>query len=40
MGGGHSFASGARIGGSMFLLVMGIFLKDSFAGLLLLSIYS
>lgn len=35
MGGWSFFASGANIGRSMFLLVMGIFLKGIFADLLL-----
>lgn len=39
MGGGYSFASGASIGSTMFLLVMVIFLKGIFADLFLLEAY-
>lgn len=37
--GGHSFTSGASVGRSMFLLVMEIFPRGTFAHLLLLRAY-
>lgn len=37
--GGHSFTSGASVGRGMFLLVMGIFPRGTFADLFLLRAY-